>query len=134
MGLRDSILQKIGPKIEQDKQARLEKKMAGRVITNTRAVKGTTAGTELKTVQTDFKSIRHIVEYLIVKYPEIKFGKTEPIVNKAFPGEMYDAGTFMMIKLQYIRDKKLMYYDELKAEFPQLSAVKLETKENPNVT
>jgi hypothetical protein len=105
MGLRDKILAPIASKIEDDKNKVSEKKKEIKVSKNIRAVEGTAATTELKTVESEFKSIRHLVEYLIVKYPEVKYGKSEPIVSKYFPGQMYDAGTFMMIKL-HLSEKK----------------------------
>ncbi len=131
MGLRDRILGNIGTKIEEEKEKKATAKKEITVkapSTNKRAVEGTAATTELQTVDSEFKSIRHLVEYLICKYPDIKFGKTEHVIKKYFPGQMYDAGTFMMIKLQFIRDKKLMYYEDLKKDFPSIMATGIEQK------
>jgi hypothetical protein len=134
MGLRDKILSPVASKIEDDKNKISIKKKEVLVSTNKRAVEGTAATTELKTIESDFKSIRHLVEYLIVKYPDIKYGKSEPIIRKYFPGQMYDAGTFMMVKLQYIRDRKLMYYNDLLKDFPNLKASKFEEKLNESIS
>lgn len=116
MGFRDRVLEKVGDKIEEEKKEKAEKISVTRTKVHKEVVQGQVQ--EIK-VQTEFKSVRHLVEYLLIKNKEVKFNHTELVVKKMFPGQMYDAGLFMMVKLQIIREKYLMYREELIKQIPE---------------
>ena len=117
MGFRDRVLTQVGDKIAEETKQKAEK--PEKVIRTKKTAAGTDAVTvqEIRT-QTEFKAVRHLVEYLLVRDKDIKFNATESIVKRAFPGQMYDAGLFMMVKLDIIRNKRLIYREEIKVQLP----------------
>jgi len=73
----------------------------------------------------DFKALRHLVEYMIVKQPQIRYDQVERLARREFPGQTFDAATFMWIKLDYAKNKHLEF-GELILE--QLKKEKEDTK------
>ena len=118
MGLRDKVLSQVGTMMEEEKKAK-ESKIRITPARKTKEVEGVqTYVRDVPTVKSEFKSVRHLIEYLLLKYPDIKFHNSEVLVKKYFPSDAYDTGTFMMIKLQWVRDKHLVYHEELVKDFP----------------
>ena len=116
--LRDKILSTVGTILEEEQKAK-ENKIKVTPARKTKEVAGVQNYVrDVPQIKSDFKSVRHLVEYLLLKYPDIKFHNSEVIVKKYFPSDAYDTGTFMMIKLQWVRDKHLVYHEELVEEFP----------------
>jgi hypothetical protein len=67
-------------------------------------------------IKSDFKSIRHLVEYMLVKNKDIRFDHVEKIVKKAFPGQAFDVGMFTWFKLEYVKNGKLLFRAEIEAQ------------------
>lgn len=57
----------------------------------------------------NFKSIRHLVEFAIVKESLIRFDQVERMIRREFPGQVFDAASFMWIKLDYAKNKHLEF-------------------------
>lgn len=64
-------------------------------------------------VVSDFKSIRHLVEYYIVKDNNIKFSDIDKTIAKQFPNDKCDIGTFMWVKLEYVKHGTLEFKEEI---------------------
>jgi hypothetical protein len=69
--------------------------------------------TALTPKSTEFINIRHLVEYLIVKNPEIRFEQIERIVASNFDREKIDTGLFMWIKLDIKKNNNIEFRKEI---------------------
>lgn len=66
--------------------------------------------------QSDFKSVRHLVEYMLVKNKDIRYDHVEKIVKKAFPAQAFDVGMFTWFKLEYVKNGKLMFREDIEKQ------------------
>jgi hypothetical protein len=72
----------------------------------------------------EFKSPRHLVEYTLVKDSTIRFDQIERLVKREFPGKTFDAADFMMVKLDYARNKKLNFGEEILEQIKKEQEIK----------
>jgi hypothetical protein len=63
--------------------------------------------------KSDFIDERHLVEYLLMTHPKIRYEQTSVLVKKHFPGKNYDAGNFTWFKLEMQKYGKCKYHDKI---------------------
>lgn len=83
------------------------------ISTRTKRTNVTGMNKEVSEVETksDFKEVRHLVEYLLTKHTKIRYEQTSVVVKKHFPEKNYDAGQFTWWKLEMLQKGRAEFQD-----------------------
>lgn len=66
--------------------------------------------------KSEFVEVRHLVEYLLIKHPQIRYEQSAVLVKKHFPAKNYDNGNFTWFKLEMFKYGKAKFQEQIDAQ------------------